>query len=116
MSVIDEYLSTVTGRHRELMEQLRAIIVAAAPTATEAISWNMPTYKLNGNLVHFAPGKNHVGLYPGADGVTFAADQLAELGLKFSKGAIQFPLDRELPVALIESIVAFRVDQQQAKR
>ena len=115
MSVIDDYLSSVSGRHRELLDQLRAIIVEAAPEASEAISWGMPTYKLNGNLVHFAPGKSHVGLYPGADGVSFAAARLDELGLRYSKGVIQFPLDRELPGELIASIVAFRVEQQRER-
>lgn len=115
MSVIDDYLAGVSGRQRELLDELRAIVEAAAPEASEAIAYGMPTYRLNGNLVHFATGARHVGLYPGPAGVEFAAPQLDELGLKYSKGGIQFPLDPPLPRDLIAAIVAFRVDQQRAK-
>ena len=75
----------------------------------------MPTYKLNGNLIHFAAGKNHVGLYPGSSGVENFVDKLDELGLKHSKGAIQFPLGRPLPRDLVKEIIAFRVAEQKAK-
>ena len=115
MSVIDDYLGGVSGRHRELLDELRAMVEASAPEASEAIAYGMPTYKLNGNLVHFATGANHVGFYPGPAGVEFAAPQLDELGLKYSKGAIQFPLDRPLPRDLVAAIVAFRVEQQLAQ-
>ncbi|MDO5677543.1 MAG: DUF1801 domain-containing protein [Propionibacteriaceae bacterium] len=116
MSVIDEYLADFSGEHRKLMDEIRALIVAAAPEATEALSWAMPTYKLNGNLVHFAAGKHHVGLYPGADGVSNFVPELDALGLKHSKGAIQFPLEKPLPRDLITRIVEFRVEQQKAKK
>lgn len=115
MSVIDDYLAGFSGRHREHLDTLRALIDRLAPDATEALSWNMPTWKLNGNLIHIAAGKNHVGIYPGADGVAFVADALDELGLKHSKGAIQIPLDQEVPVALVERLVRHRVQQQEAK-
>lgn len=72
----------------------------------------MPTYRLNGNLVHFAAGKQHVGLYPGADGVAFVADELDELELSHSKGTIRFPLNRPLPADLVTRIVDYRVAQQ----
>ena len=115
MSVIDDYLADFDGEHRTLMDEIRALITAGAPEATEALSWSMPTYKLNGNLIHFAAGKNHVGLYPGADGVANFVGELDELGLKHSKGAIQFPLGKPLPRGLVERIVSFRVEQQRAK-
>ena len=115
MSVIDDYLTAYEGPHRALMDELRALIVDLVPDATEAISWSMPTYKLNGNLVHFAAGKSHVGLYPGADGVAFAEEELKERGLKYSKGAIQFPLGQPLPRDLVTAIVKFREEQQRAK-
>lgn len=116
MTVIDDYLAEHSGPHREHMDALRALISRLAPDATEALSWGMPTYKLNGNLVHFAAGKHHVGLYPGAAGIEFAHDELVERGLKFSKGAIQFPVDQPLPVDLVERIVRFRIGQQEAKK
>ncbi len=76
----------------------------------------MPTYKLNGNLVHFATGKNHVGLYPGADRGDVRHGAARRAGpSKYSKGAIQFPLDRPVPGDLIASIVAFRVAEQEQK-
>lgn len=116
MSVIDDYLADFDGPHRALMDELRALIESLAPEASEAITWSMPTYKLNGNLVHFAAGKNHVGLYPGADGVALVAEELDELGLKHSKGAIQLPLDQPLNRDLVTRIVTFRVGQQEAKQ
>lgn len=112
MSVIDDYLADYDGEHRRIMDELRSLIVEHAPDATEAITWAMPTYKLNGNLVHFAAGKNHVGMYPGADGVANFVDELNELGLKHSKGAIQFPLGKPLPRDLVTRILTFRVEQQ----
>lgn len=115
MTVIDDYLAGYDGPHRTLMDELRALIEEGAPEATQAISWGMPTYQLNGNLVHFAAGRNHVGLYPGPAGVELVADELGQLGLKHSKGAIQFPLGKPLPRGLVTRIVAFRVEQQRAK-
>ena len=115
MTVIDDYLAEHSGAHREHLDALRAIITRLAPDATEALAWNMPTWKLNGNLIHMAAGKHHVGLYPGADGVAFVADELDERGFKHSKGAIQLPVDQPIPVDLVERLVAFRVAQQEAK-
>ena len=97
------------------MDEIRGLIEEGAPEATEAISWSMPTYKLNGNLIHFAAGKNHVGFYPGSSGVENFVDKLDELGLKHSKGAIQFPFGRPLPRDLVKEIIAFRVAEQKAK-
>lgn len=115
MSVIDDYLADFDGEHRRLMDALRALIESLVPEADQALSWRMPTYKLNGNLVHFAAGKHHVGLYPGSDGVARFVTELDELGLKHSKGAIQFPLGAPLPADLVTRIVLFRAEQQRAK-
>ncbi|MDO5696783.1 MAG: DUF1801 domain-containing protein [Dermatophilus congolensis] len=117
MSVIDDYLAEHDGEHLRLMNELRALIEARVPEeTTEALSWGMPTYKLNGNLVHFAAGKHHVGFYPGADGVALVAEEADALGLKRSKGAIQLPLDRPLPVDLLTRVLDMRVEQQRAKK
>ena len=115
MSVIDDYLAEHTGPHRQLMDELRALVTDLAPGATEALAWGMPTWKLNGNLIHVAAAKHHVGLYPGADGVAFVSEELAERGFRFSKGTIQLPVDRPIPVDLVERLVTFRVAQQEAK-
>ena len=115
MTVIDDYLAEYSGPHREHMDALRAIITWLAPDATEALSWGMPTWKLNGNLIHVAAAKHHVGLHPGADGVAFVSEELAERGFRFSKGTIQLPVDRPIPVDLVERLVTFRVAQQEAK-
>ena len=115
MTVIDDYLAEYSGPHREHMDALRAIITRLAPDATEALSWGMPTWKLNGNLIHVAAAKHHVGLHPGADGVAVVSEGLAERGFRFSKGTIQLPVDRPIPVDLVERLVTFRVAQQEAK-
>jgi uncharacterized protein YdhG (YjbR/CyaY superfamily) len=85
------------------------VIHEAAPGATEKISYQMPTFVLHGNLVHFAAYTSHIGFYPTPSGV--AAFQSELIGLKTSKGAIQFPIDQPLPYELIRRIVAFRVDE-----
>lgn len=115
MSVIDEYVAGHDGRHREVMDELLALIRELVPDAEEKLSWKMPTFALNGPLIHFAAAKRHIGLYPGADGVAHFVDRLDAAGLKHSKGAIQLPFDQPLPTNLIRDIVGFREKQQRAK-
>jgi len=92
---------------------MRSIIRKAAPKATEAIKYGMPTFVFHGNLVHFAACKNHVGFYPAPSGILAFQKEL--VGYSCSKGAIQLPLDRPLPVKLITGIVKFRVAENQEK-
>lgn len=110
---IDSYIATFPAKQQELMRQLRQVIRETAPEATEKISWAMPTFYLKGNLVHFAAYKNHIGFYPSSSGIARFAREFA--GLKFSKGAVQFPLDKPLPADLIRRIVAFRVAENLKK-
>jgi uncharacterized protein YdhG (YjbR/CyaY superfamily) len=110
---IDEYIAACPPAIQELLQSVRAAIRAAAPEATEAISYGMPTFKLHGNLVHFAAFKNHIGFYPAPSGIENFKAQLASY--KTSKGALQFPLDRPIPHALIAEIVRFRVGENTAK-
>ncbi|MBN7771765.1 iron chaperone [Clostridium aminobutyricum] len=91
------------------LQEIRQVIKEAAPQASEKISWRMPTFYLNGNLVHFAMHKSHIGFYPGASGVENFKDQLGEY--KYAKGSIQFPLSKPLPEKLITDIVKFRVQE-----
>ena len=106
-TTIDDYIAAFPPDIQASLQAIRATIRAAAPEATETISYAMPTYKLHGNLVHFAAFKNHIGFYPAPSGIENFKDQLASY--KTSKGALQFPLDRPIPHALIAEIVRFRV-------
>ena len=106
---IDEYIADFPPEIQEKLEKIRATIRKAAPKAEEAISYMMPTFKLYGNLVHFAAFKNHIGFFPGAAGVEAFKDELTKY--ETSKGTIRFPLDQRIPFTLITKIVKFRVAQ-----
>ncbi|MDN4165861.1 DUF1801 domain-containing protein [Cytophagales bacterium LB-30] len=113
-SPIDAYIATFPSEVQEMLRQLRACIREAAPQAEETINYAMPTFTLNGNLVHFAAYKNHIGFYPAPSGLQAFAKEVA--AYKHSKGAVQFPLDQALPLALVSKIVAFRVQENLAKK
>ena len=107
---IDEYILTFPPETRKMLEEIRGAIRNAAPDATEAISYQMPTFKLNGkNLVHFAGYKNHIGFYPVPSGMEAFKKELSSY--KQGKGSVQFPLDKPLPLDLINEIVKFRVKE-----
>lgn len=112
-TTIDEYISGFSPEIQVILQQVRETIREAAPEAQEAISYQMPTFKLHGNLVHFAAFKNHLGFYPAPSGIERFQQALA--GYKTSKGAIQFPLDQPIPYDLIRQIVLLRVEEQAAK-
>lgn len=112
-TTIDEYIAQFAPEIRERLQLMRQTIKQAAPEATEKISWAMPTFYLNGNLVHFAAFKKHIGFYPGADGIELFRNRFEVEGYTFSKGAVQFPLTKPLPVDLISEIVRFRVSQNE---
>ena len=111
---IDQYIATFPEPTKLLLRQVRENIMKAAPGAEEAISYQMPAFKLHGMLVYFAGYKNHIGFYPSGSGIVEFQEKLSEY--KFSKGAIQFPLDKPLPVKLITEIVKFRVKQNEEKK
>lgn len=111
---MDEYIAEFPPETREVLEQLRALIKASAPGATETISYAIPTFDLNGHLVHFAGFAKHVGFYPTGSGVEAFKDELEPY--KSGKGSVQFPLGRPLPVDLIRRIVEFRVAESDRKR
>ena len=106
---IDDYISGFPKNVQALLEQMRATIKKAAPKATETISYQIPTFVLNGYLVYFAGYKNHIGFYPGAGGIATFAKELSVY--KGAKGSVQFPIDKQLPLSLITRIVKFRVKQ-----
>jgi uncharacterized protein YdhG (YjbR/CyaY superfamily) len=110
---IDEYIALFPKEIQSLLQQMRATIKAAAPEAVEKISYQMPTFFLNGNLVHFAAFKSHIGFYPVPTGIEKFKKELSIY--KTTKGAVQFPLDKPLPLALITKIVKFRVAENLRK-
>lgn len=109
-SNIDEYIAGFDADSQRILEHVRQIIKNAAPShAKETISYQMPTYRLNGNLIHFAMNKNHLGLYPGSAAIeAFTADLE---GYRTSKGAVQIPLDGPVPERLIARIVQYNVEK-----
>jgi uncharacterized protein YdhG (YjbR/CyaY superfamily) len=110
---IEIYFSAFPQQTKDLLELMRATIRAAAPEAQETISYGIPTFKLNGNLVHFAGYKHHIGFYPGAAGIANFKDEISQY--KNAKGSVQFPLDQPLPIKLITKIVRFRVKENLKK-
>lgn len=113
VTTIDQYIAGFPEEVQILLSELRSTIRQAAPQATEKISYQMPTFYLNGNLVHFAAYKNHIGFYPTPSGIAAFQDELK--GYKSSKGAVQFPIDEPLPLKLISKIVKFRVGENTDK-
>jgi uncharacterized protein YdhG (YjbR/CyaY superfamily) len=110
---IDQYIGTFPKDVQKILETVRATIKKAAPEAEEAISYQMPTFRLNGNLVHFAGYKNHIGFYPTPSGIEAFKKDLSTY--KGAKGSVQFPIDQPVPLDLITRIVKFRVSENSKK-
>jgi uncharacterized protein YdhG (YjbR/CyaY superfamily) len=110
---IDEYISAFPKDIQEILQEIRSTIQQAAPGAEETISYQMPTFKLKGNLVHFAAYKKHIGFYPTPSGIERFKNRLTDY--ETSKGAIRFPLDKPIPLDLVSDIVAFRVTENLEK-
>jgi uncharacterized protein YdhG (YjbR/CyaY superfamily) len=104
---VDEYIINYPPEVQERLNMLRKVIREAAPEAQEKISWQMPTYVLYGNLVHFAAFKNHIGFYPAPTGIEAFKEELSQY--KGAKGSVQFPLSKPMPYELIRRIVEYRV-------
>jgi len=107
---IDEYIESFPPDVRKILEQLRTIIHEHAPEAEEAIRYGIPTFRLNGNLVHFAAFAHHIGFYPAPSGIEAFEKELTPY--KHAKGSIQFPLNQKIPYNLVKKIVQFRVKEQ----
>ena len=104
---IDEYIAGFPDGVQTLLQEIRTTIAEAAPGAAEAIRYQIPTFILNGNLVHFAAFNQHIGFYPTPDGMAAFEGELS--AYPSGKGSVQFPLDRPLPLDLIRRIVEFRM-------
>jgi uncharacterized protein YdhG (YjbR/CyaY superfamily) len=108
IETIDAYIQTTPVELQTILQKVREIIHQAAPEATEAMSYQMPTFKLQGkNLIHFAGWKDHLAIYPTPDGIDNLQDELAPY--RTGKGTLQFPLDKPIPYELITKIVKARL-------
>lgn len=112
-TTIDEYIARFPPDIQAILQQIRQTVHAAAPEATEKISYQMPTFYLHGNLVHFAAFAHHIGFYPTPTGIEEFAEELA--AYKGAKGSVQFPLDKPIPYDLIRRITLFRVKENVAQ-
>ena len=113
MNAIDKYISDFPEEVRKILEKIRETIRIEAPAATEAINYGIPTFQWNGNLVHFAGFKHHIGFYPTPSGIEAFKKELSSF--KGAKGSVQFPLDKPIPYDLIRRIVQFRVQEVKKK-
>lgn len=106
---MDEYISSFPEEVQVILKDIRETIRETAPGAEEAISYGIPTFKLNGNLVHFAAFKNHIGFYPAPSGIEAFRKEISRY--QHSKGTVQFPIDEPIPFDMIRRIVRFRVKE-----
>ncbi|HTN21119.1 MAG TPA: DUF1801 domain-containing protein [Pelobium sp.] len=113
ISSIEEYVARFPLNTQKQLNIIKETIKKTIPQATEVISYGMPTFKLGGNLVHFAAYKNHIGFYPGPKALVCFKQEISSY--KNSKGAVQFPLNAELPLDLIEAITLFCVAERKKK-
>lgn len=106
---VDQYVALQPTEVQKILQKIRQVIKQSAPNAEEVISYGIPTYKLNGNLVHFGAFKKHIGFYPSPQAIEHFNLELSKF--KQAKGSVQFPLSEEMPFELIKKIVDFRVGQ-----
>lgn len=115
---IDEYIAGFPQDVQETLEKIRVTVRGAAPDAEETINYQIPTFTLKGNLVHFAAFNKHIGFYPTPSGMEEFKDELSVY--EGAKGSVKFPLDQPIPFDLIDRIVKFRVkenlERAEAKR
>jgi uncharacterized protein YdhG (YjbR/CyaY superfamily) len=110
---IDEYISAYPEPVQQVLAKIRTTIKELAPTAIEKIAYGIPTFWLNENLVHFAAYKSHIGFYPTSSGIEAFKEDLSKY--KTSRGTVQFPLDKPIPLPLIKKMVKYRVAETQKK-
>ena len=113
IQTVDEYIAQFPEVVQALLREMRTVIHEVAPEAEERISYQMPTFYLNGNLVHFAAYKNHIGFYPAPSGTEHFKEELS--GYAGAKGSVQFPLDQPIPFDLVARITTYRAEENRAK-
>lgn len=106
---IDDYINSFPEHIQNKLFEIRNAIKQEAPNAEEKFSYQMPTFFLNGNLVHFACYSKHIGFYPAPSGIEAFKNELSKY--KYAKGSVQFPIDMPLPIELIKKIVKYRVEE-----
>ena len=111
---IDEYIAAFPPAVQEILQSIREVIRRAAPGAEEAIRYGMPTFRLHGNLVHFAAFKDHIGFFPTPSAIDAFRTELSSYAL--SRGTVRFPLDQPIPDDLVERMVRFRVEETREKK
>lgn len=110
---IGEYISTFPEEVQKKLEKIRQTIRKAAPEAKEVISYQMPTFRQNGVLVHFAAHTHHIGFYPTPSAIKAFEDELESY--ESAKGSVKFPLDEPMPLDLIKEMVKFRIKENLEK-
>jgi uncharacterized protein YdhG (YjbR/CyaY superfamily) len=110
---IDAYIAGFPEDVQVILKKIRGIVREAAPEAQEAMKYQIPTFVLNGNLVHFAAFRKHIGFYPTPSGIEQFKDALSVY--HSAKGSVQFPLDSPIPYALIKKIVEFRANENNTR-
>jgi|SRR6185295_11856326 len=113
LTTIDEYIADFPPNVQPVLEKVRSAIRKAAPKAEEAIKYQIPTFVLHGNLIHFAGWNNHIGLYPGSKPIEVFKDELGKY--EISKGTVRFPLDKPIPYGLIGKITKYCVKRNVEK-
>ncbi len=111
---IDDYINTYPVNIQKILRRMRQTIRGSAPRAEEAITYRIPTFRLNGNLVHFAAFKDHISFFPTSSGITAFKKELKQF--KISTGTVQFPIDKPIPYELVRRIVKFRVKENLKKK
>ncbi len=114
VSTIDAYNCAFPHDVYDILEKMRQTIKKAAPESKEAIAYGIPTFKLNGNLVHFGGYKNHIGFYPGSEAIEVFGKELTQY--ECSKGTIKFPLNKPIPYDLVTKITMYRVKKNAQKK
>lgn len=110
---VEEYLANFSGETRKKLDQIRKLVKELVPEAKEKISYGIPTFTLNGNLVHFAGYETHIGFYPGSFPISELKDELKNYNT--SKGTVQFPLDKPLPLDLITKMTELAIERNKRK-
>jgi uncharacterized protein YdhG (YjbR/CyaY superfamily) len=111
---IDEYIALFPKNIQDILEKLRRAIKKSAPKAEETINYGIPTFKLYGNLVHFAAFKNHIGFYPTSSGIAAFKKDLSPY--KHARGSVQFPIDKAIPFDIVRRMVKFRVEENVSRK
>jgi uncharacterized protein YdhG (YjbR/CyaY superfamily) len=114
VDAIDRYIAAFPKNVQGILKKLRKTIRESAPKAEETIAYGIPTFKQNGNLVHFAAFKRHIGFYPTPSAIAAFKKELSSY--KQAKGSVQFPIDKPIPLGIVKKIVKYRVKENERRK